>query len=218
MASHSTGQHSSRGLDQGPEDAQLSRIDGEEDATDATLVAKMGGDAVDAYGTSLGEAASGVLRNVDIDEARQRLRDAQTALVALGYRIGEDDDPASGIDGIWGPETRDAIAAFQSDRGDKATGQLDGDTYEALLNAYEEALSTQAPTPLQDDFSPIHAEQPLSSGDMELLDPSLPDVADNSPAELLELHDELENSDDPREELTEVFDDSGESASERDLP
>jgi hypothetical protein len=50
---------------------------------------------------------------------------AQTQLARLGYYQGE-------IDGIVGPETRRAIMRYQSDRGLRATGRLNGDTLRAL--------------------------------------------------------------------------------------
>jgi len=182
---------SERPASQTEEDMQLANFEGEEDATDTSLIAKMGGDAVHAYGTTLGAAASGVLMDVDIDEARQRLRDAQTALVALGYAVGDGDDPAAAIDGVWGPATRDAVAEFQDEHDLDGNGQLDGDTYELLLNNYEEALSTQAPAVLQDDFSPLHANQPLSQYGVDTLTGQMQEVTDNSSVELLSLHDDF---------------------------
>ena len=51
--------------------------------------------------------------------------DVQQALVAQGYNPG-------GVDGAMGPQTRDAIAAFQGDHGLSPTGQLNGATLGAL--------------------------------------------------------------------------------------
>ncbi len=50
---------------------------------------------------------------------------AQTQLARQGYYRGE-------IDGVVGPETRRAIMRYQSDRGLRVTGRLNGDTLRAL--------------------------------------------------------------------------------------
>jgi hypothetical protein len=49
----------------------------------------------------------------------------QDQLTRLGYSPG-------GVDGVLGPQTRDAIADFQNDRGMPATGQIDGSLMRAL--------------------------------------------------------------------------------------
>jgi hypothetical protein len=99
--------------------------------------------------TSIGAAASGYLRASeanpnDLEQARLRLHDAQVALVALGYNVSGHDrgGGGDGIDGIWGPATRDAIAEFQEEHDMPRTGQLDSETYQAILGAHESALET----------------------------------------------------------------------------
>ncbi|HET6345521.1 MAG TPA: peptidoglycan-binding domain-containing protein [Myxococcota bacterium] len=172
-------------------DAQPKRIKSGEDTTDTAQLLTSARQAVDRYDTTLGAAASGVKTDIDIEAARLRLRDVQTALVGLGYKIGRHDDPAAPIDGTWGPETRDTIAAFQDDHGLDATGQIDGETYEAVLSAYDDALGTRSEVQLQDDFSPIHAEQPLAADDLELMEEPYPAQADDSTSLALELRDDL---------------------------
>ncbi|HET6343743.1 MAG TPA: peptidoglycan-binding domain-containing protein [Myxococcota bacterium] len=126
-------------------------------------------DAAEGYGTSIGAASRGAVASADFDDARLRLRDAQTALVSLGYLIRTGEDPAAGIDGVWSDATRDAVALFQEEYDLEVSGQLDRETYEALLEVYGQALSTQDPTPLQDDFALLQANQPLARRDFDLL-------------------------------------------------
>ncbi len=54
---------------------------------------------------TLSTRATGALQHVDIDAARTTLRQAQTALAALGYDVGDHGDPAERIDGIWSEHT-----------------------------------------------------------------------------------------------------------------
>ena len=97
--------------------------------------------------TSIGAAASGYLRASeanpnDLEQARLRLHDIQVALVALGYDVSghRRGGGGDGIDGVWGPATRDAIAEFQDEHDLPRSGQLDSDTYQAILAAHESAL------------------------------------------------------------------------------
>ena len=50
--------------------------------------------------------------------------------------------PAPSLDGIFGPETQQAVRAFQSLQGLPVTGQVDTATWNALYNAYEGIGST----------------------------------------------------------------------------
>lgn len=187
--------------------AQLSRIEGEEDATDTALIAKSGRNVVEDYGVPLGTASTGALQNIDIDEARQRLRDVQTSLIALGYSLGATNDPATHIDGVWGPATRDAVASFQSDWNLRGEGRLTPETYEAILGAYEEGMSTQARAELHDDFAPIQANQPLGGGDLENEESEGNSIiADNSTVELMNLQEEFEADEGTPESLAAVLD------------
>ncbi|MEZ2406117.1 peptidoglycan-binding protein [Bosea sp. RCC_152_1] len=49
-------------------------------------------------------------------------REAQAALVALGYNLGKGGPSGNGDDGVWGSLSRTACAAFQRGRGLTATG------------------------------------------------------------------------------------------------
>lgn len=54
----------------------------------------------------------------------------QAALAALGFYAGQ-------IDGQWGPESEEALLAFQADVGIPTTGQFTDATYEALVSRYD---------------------------------------------------------------------------------
>jgi S1-C subfamily serine protease len=93
---------------------------------------------------------------------------AQRALAALGYAPGS-------ADGVMGPRTRQALAAFQRDHGLPATGEADQPTMAALRRA----LSAQAggaagkPPPIGADPPPLAAVPPALSG--------IPRVPDGKP-------------------------------------
>ena len=50
-----------------------------------------------------------------------------------------------GVDGIYGPETRDAVAEYQSQQGLPATGIADEETWIALKKAYQKEEILRAP-------------------------------------------------------------------------
>ena len=156
---------------------------------DGARAARRGFEAVRDTGTSIEVAASGRSRDIDLDQARLRLRDAQTALAALGYLQGPQGDASAGIDGIWGPGTQAAVQAFRSDQGlDDATQELDPEAYETLLQVYEDALGTRAGITSQDDFSPLQAEAPLADAELGDLDPN--DAGDPDGSDALDLLDD----------------------------
>lgn len=71
-------------------------------------------------------------------------RSIQLALNAAGFEAGE-------ADGLSGPKTRKAIGAFQSSRGEEATGTLTPEQLGALLvTFYESADEAQVPISLPD--------------------------------------------------------------------
>jgi len=113
--------------------------------------------------TSLGAAASGVLLDEDVENARQRLHDVQIILAELGYMTGDHGDPGQTVDGVWGPNTRDAVAQFQVDHGLEASAQIDAETYEALLAEHEVALGARATDvgAEEDPFAPVRPEKAL---------------------------------------------------------
>ncbi len=112
--------------------------------------------------TTIGAASTGVLLEEDEEQARLRLYDVQIILAELGYLAGEHGDLEPDITGVWDNDTRDAIAAFQNDHEIEETGQLDPETYEALLAEHELALQTQASDSDYDEFDPLRADQPLN--------------------------------------------------------
>lgn len=65
---------------------------------------------------------------------RQAIAHVQSELQQLGYQVGS-------VDGVWGPESRAAMANFQQTKGLPATGQPD----QASLNALAVAASSVAP-------------------------------------------------------------------------
>lgn len=89
------------------------------------------------------------------EQARLRVHDVQVALAALGYL------EADLISDRWDLPAKDALATFQADAGFPITGQLDPDSYEELLGAYEAGLETQQRGQEQDAHAPIHAGEPL---------------------------------------------------------
>lgn len=119
--------------------------------------------------TTLSTRATGALRGIDIDDARDALRQAQTALAALGYEVGEHGDPAQAIDGIWGQRTREAVLNFQNDRGLPRSGQLDDATTAALMDTQSDAMDIES-TEMDDAGETCEAaEQLLHSEDRESL-------------------------------------------------
>jgi len=121
--------------------------------------------------TSIGAAAGGYLRQDesdpnDLEQARLRLRDTQVALVALGYDVstGSRGGGGDGIDGMWGPSTRNAIAEFQDEHDLPRSGQLNSETYEAILAEYEsslDAVAEDADVADDDEWANMQASKPL---------------------------------------------------------
>jgi peptidoglycan hydrolase-like protein with peptidoglycan-binding domain len=101
----------------------------EEDAKarmEAETAARLKAEEADRKGA---EAAEAALRLSQLD--RQRL---QVALTALGFATG-------GSDGVFGPRSREMIAAWQKKAGRAATGYLATDTQAALLRDAGPALA-----------------------------------------------------------------------------
>ena len=116
---------------------------------------------------AVGPRTGGALRDVDIDDARDALRQAQSVLAALGYEMGNHGDPAQAIDGIWGDRTRQAVLAFQTDQGLTRTGQLDEATTSALWVTQTDAMEVEATEVPDEDGSLDEAELILSSTDRQ---------------------------------------------------
>ena len=92
-------------------------------------VIQRGGRAVEAMGDDLEAASLGNDKNVDMDSARQRLRDCQAALTGLGYSVSEGSDAPHGIDGVDSRSLKDAVLQFQDDNELETSGKIDRDTY-----------------------------------------------------------------------------------------
>jgi hypothetical protein len=103
-------------------------------------------------GATVEAAAQGAVPSVPMDEARQLLNDAHSALTALGYSLENNTD----ADCLWSDEFQAATKQFQDDHELPTHGKLDADTYEALMEAYEQALETQSRgLSDEDDFNPV---------------------------------------------------------------
>lgn len=140
------------------------------------------------YDTTLGAATTGVMPDVDIEQARQFLRDAQMVLVGLGYYgSGNHGDLAGEIDGVWGPRTADAVSTFQQDHSLDVSGQFDSETYEALMNAYDDELRVQLEETVEQDEALESAADALLHDD---LDPDLEVGANDDEAQ--DVDDDLE--------------------------
>jgi peptidoglycan hydrolase-like protein with peptidoglycan-binding domain len=92
----------------------------------AEAAARLKAEETDRKPAEAGEAA---LRLTQVD--RQRL---QIALSALGFTTG-------GTDGVFGPRSREMIAAWQKNNGRAATGYVSADTQAALLREAAPALA-----------------------------------------------------------------------------
>src|SRR5262245_61846410 len=80
-------------------------------------------------------------RRLDAEQLRQR--DAQIALIALGYLDINTREVLGERNGGWGQESQHALEAFAREH-DLAPGELDGETYRAILEAYDAALEARA--------------------------------------------------------------------------
>ena len=95
--------------------------------------------------------------------------------IQLGLRAGGFDP--GGADGLFGPRTRAAIRGWQTSRGSRATGYLDGAAAEALRTSGESGpavaqVARPGPTvatAAQPPASPASAESPPASAEFELV-------------------------------------------------
>ena len=132
-------------------------------ASDSTI--EMGGQAIEAMGNDLAAAASGHLRGVDMENARLRLRDVQTALLSLGYSLDDDEDPVEHIEKGDSRALSETVRLFQDEYDLDVTGRIDRDTYETLMRNYDQALGVVDHGAQEDDFYFLHTSQAL--GDSE---------------------------------------------------
>ncbi|WP_180995979.1 peptidoglycan-binding domain-containing protein [Tabrizicola aquatica] len=103
----------------------------------------------------LGAPAEGTADAAAQAEARLRITTAQKVavqreLTRLGYRT-------YGTDGVWGRNTRTAIATWQRDRGDKVTGYVT----EAQLKVLLRGAVVTPPEDEDDDLTPAQVEAAL---------------------------------------------------------
>lgn len=166
--------------------------EGVAEKTSTASVVQNGGQAIEAEGDDLRRASSGNLEGVDDDSARQRLRDCQSSLVSLGYHLGHGDDPADGISGTFDKPTGEAVRAFQDDNDLDVTGKIDRETYEALMQSFEQAMDMRAGGEPADGFLYVQGEQPFNDDFGGTRTASDAEPLDDSDATLLELQDELD--------------------------
>lgn len=94
--------------------------------------------AVEQFQTATGLPANGTIDHETIfaleavsDDTEELVVDSvQAALAALGYYTGA-------IDGVWGPDSTQALVDFQTDTGIPTTGEFTDSTYEALVSTYD---------------------------------------------------------------------------------
>lgn len=112
------------------------------------------GERVHRTGCTVDAASRGDSSRSSLEEARQQVRDAQSALVALGYDI-HGHSHGHGIDAVWGLGTQAALRQFQEEYELHATGHLDAATYEALMALYERAVESHESVEPEDDYMPM---------------------------------------------------------------
>jgi peptidoglycan hydrolase-like protein with peptidoglycan-binding domain len=101
-----------------------------------------------------------------------QVRDAQQRLEALGHSPGQ-------IDGLMGPQTRDALRAFQQDKSLPATGELDWETRLALsasVRSIDDAKPAPKPRSAPVPQVAISSLNPPGHPDIRSSEPSPPDA------------------------------------------
>jgi hypothetical protein len=185
-----------------PSNRPMAEAMGVEDTTDSEAIIQQGGRAVEAMGDDLEAASTGHLKEVDMDQARQRLRDCQAALAGLGYAVGDGHDSAHGIDGVSSRTLKDAVLQFQDDNDLDTHGRIDRDTYENILRAFEQGMSMQAHGEVDDDFSFVQGNHAIGSGQAEASDTTGiedAEVLDDGDQALIDLQDDIDAGEIPSE-------------------
>lgn len=77
------------------------------------------------------------------EHRRDHIREIQTYLRAISFF--DDRVPFVGIDGIYGPETEEAVAAYQRARGLRVTGTVNQETWNYLVKEYDIIQGLQRP-------------------------------------------------------------------------
>jgi N-acetylmuramoyl-L-alanine amidase len=70
------------------------------------------------------------MKTIKINSSGGKVTDIQRRLKLLGYNLG-----VTGVDGIFGIETENAVRKFQQDRGLLVTGIIDQETWQELVDA-----------------------------------------------------------------------------------
>ncbi len=80
----------------------------------------------------------------ELGDAELKMRDAQIALIALGYLDINTREILGEPKGTWGPESRAGLRAFLRDHEMPVTDELDAQSYRCILAAYDAALEARA--------------------------------------------------------------------------
>ena len=94
------------------------------------------------------------------------IREIQNWLRALSF--SDERIPLIGVDGIYGPETTEAVRAFQEIAGLPATGEVDKTTWDAIYIAFLSATGADRnpPSSVLQFPSPDYVVRPGDSGDL----------------------------------------------------
>lgn len=158
------------------------------------------GQAIEAMGGDLAAAASGHMRDVDMDDARDRLRDVQSALVGMGYSLADDHTSEEHIEQGDSRALSECIRQFQDDNDLEISGRIDRDTYETILRNAGQAMEMQARGPDDEDGLLDDAGDAVEQvGDVGALLQSS-DALDDDEQALLNLQDDLDAGTDPQEQ------------------
>lgn len=102
--------------------------------------------------------------NITKDEALY-IREVQNRLRELAFK--DDRIPLISVDGIYGPQTTEAVRAFQSAYGLDPTGKVDKATWDALYKAYLDITDAERPIAGVVTFpSPNYVSREGDTGDL----------------------------------------------------
>ncbi|MGK0172857.1 MAG: peptidoglycan hydrolase-like protein with peptidoglycan-binding domain, partial [Gammaproteobacteria bacterium] len=102
------------------------------------LVGRQSVAATKAFQRSIKRPANGILGGRllrQLDDARARGALSRTSVKEIQRRLGALGHPAGGVDGFIGPQTGDAVRAFQRVQGLPEDGRLSNELLEALARA-----------------------------------------------------------------------------------
>ena len=78
----------------------------------------------------------------DKQNQRRDIEDIQRSLRTLSWE--DTRIPSLSVDGLFGPETASSLSAFQRTSGLPATGKADNITWDALFEAYRQAVTQES--------------------------------------------------------------------------